>query len=379
MVKPAGALPERAFWHGRRVLLTGHTGFKGSWLALWLLQLGAEVTGLSLPPEGNPNLFTQLGLSGSERVPGTGSGSLNHRCGNLNEPGLLRELVEQCQPDVVFHLAAQSLVRRGYRDPLLTWQTNVNGTVQLLEALRQYCRPCAAVLVTTDKVYENRTSASGFREDDPLGGHDPYSSSKAAMELAVASWRSSFCGHAPHQNPVLKLATARAGNVIGGGDWAEERIVPDTIRALQAQTSVVVRQPWAIRPWQHVLEPLTGYLLLAEQLWTCSPPQNAFNFGPPADNSASVAELVQQILRHWPGQWQARPDPQAPAESHELRLNADLAKQTLGWTPRWGFEQAVARSVGWYRAVNEGSSALDCCLADLTSYQHSGETRAIAS
>ncbi|MCP9848776.1 CDP-glucose 4,6-dehydratase [Cyanobium sp. Morenito 9A2] len=357
--------PDPFFWQGRRVLLTGHTGFKGSWLTLWLLELGAEVWGLSLPPEGQPNLFQQLGLAGARPE------RLRHHDNDLLDSAQVRELVEQCRPELVFHLAAQSLVRRGYRDPLLTWQTNVIGTLQLLEALRQRPDPCAVVCVTTDKVYENHGGTAPFLEGDRLGGSDPYSSSKAAMELAVASWRDSFCGSAPHQHPGLTLATARAGNVIGGGDWAEDRILPDAIRALQAEAAIVVRQPAAIRPWQHVLDPLAGYLLLAERLHQGDLNERAFNFGPDPADSRSVAEVVDTLLRHWPGQWQEQAEPQAPAESGELRLNSERARQLLGWRPLWSFELAVARSAGWYRAVHQGASPLECCLADLASYQQS--------
>ncbi|MCP9915152.1 CDP-glucose 4,6-dehydratase [Cyanobium sp. ATX 6F1] len=358
--------PDPSFWQGRRVLLTGHTGFKGSWLTLWLLELGAEVWGLSLAPEGDPNLFEQLGLAGAR------ADRLRHREVNLLDPGGVRELVEQCRPELVFHLAAQSLVRRGYRDPLLTWQTNVIGTLQLLEALRQRPEPCAVVCVTTDKVYENHGGVAAFQEDDRLGGDDPYSSSKAAMELAVDSWRESFWGSAPHQHPGLTLATARAGNVIGGGDWANDRILPDAIRALQAEKAIVVRQPAAIRPWQHVLDPLAGYLLLAERLHHGTLAENTFNFGPDPADSRSVAEVVDTLLRHWPGQWREQTDPQAPAESGELRLNSDRARQLLDWRPLWSFEEAVTRTVGWYRAVHEGARPLECCLADLESYRRMG-------
>lgn len=289
-----GRLPDPRFWEGRRVLLTGHTGFKGSWLTLWLLQMGAEVTGVSLAPEAEPHLFTQLGLTHPRGLPLPGR--LLHREVDLLDARGLREVVEECRPEVVLHLAAQSLVRRGYREPLLTWQTNVIGTLQLLEALRQRAVPSAAVCVTTDKVYENHEKSVAFHEADRLGGSDPYSSSKAAMELAVASWRASFCGSAPHQHPGMRLTTARAGNVIGGGDWAEDRIVPDAIRALQQGAPIVVRQPRAIRPWQHVLEPLAGYLLLAERLQRGELSEGAFNFGPRPSDSRSVATLVQTVL-----------------------------------------------------------------------------------
>jgi len=275
--------PQRAFWRGRRVLLTGHTGFKGSWLAFWLTELGAQVTGIALPPETEPNLFDQLELA--QR--------LEHRLGDLRDPDVLAELVTETQPEVVLHLAAQPLVRRSYVEPASTWATNVMGTIHLLEALRRLETPCAAVLITTDKVYRNNEWLYGYRENDPLGGHDPYSASKAAAEIAIASWRSSFCGPGAHQTPHLRIATARAGNVIGGGDWAADRIVPDAIRALAAGQPIPVRNPLATRPWQHVLDCLAGYLLYAQTLEEREIVADALNFGPPLTTpSITVAELA---------------------------------------------------------------------------------------
>ena len=355
----------RSFWAGRRVLLTGHTGFKGSWLSLWLLRLGAEVWGYSLPPEGYRSLFKELSLEND-------SGSLHHELADLRDLQALRELVHQAQPEVVLHLAAQPLVRRSYRDPLCTWATNVQGSLHLLEALKSLQHPCAVVMVTTDKVYANREWDYGYREEDRLGGHDPYSASKAAAELAIASWRDSFCGAGTHQTPYLSIATARAGNVIGGGDWAEERIVPDAMRALAACESIPVRSPGATRPWQHVLEPLGGYLLLAERLvgggaGHCY--NSAFNFGPALEANKPVQELVEAALLHWPGNWHDLSDPDAPHEAGRLHLQIDKAHHLLNWRPRWDFATTVARTVGWYRAVNEGVSALDCCMADLEAFQ----------
>ncbi|MEI6030891.1 MAG: CDP-glucose 4,6-dehydratase [Synechococcaceae cyanobacterium ELA739] len=262
--------PDPSFWLGRRVLLTGHTGFMGSWLALWLLELGAHVTGLALPQETEPSLFAQLELD--QR--------LDHRIGDIRDPALLSELVSETRPELVLHLAAQPLVRRSYAEPTATWATNVMGTIHLLEALRRLQEPCTAVLITTDKVYRNNEWLYGYRENDPLGGHDPYCSSKAAAELAIASWRSSFCGFLPHQSPHLRIASARAGNVIGGGDWAEDRIVQDAMRALAMGEPIGVRNPTATRPWQHVLEPLGGYLLLAERLRADPSLADAFNSDP---------------------------------------------------------------------------------------------------
>ena len=355
------------FWRGRKVLITGHTGFKGSWLTLWLLSLGAEVWGYALAPEPGRALFTDLGLDQATRS--ADWGYLRHRISDVCDPQALRRWVEESQPEVVLHLAAQPLVRRSYRDPLGTWATNVQGSLHLLEALKPLEHPCAVVMVTTDKVYANREWDYGYREEDRLGGHDPYSASKAAAELAIASWRASFCGPDAHQTPHLAIATARAGNVIGGGDWAEDRIVPDAMRSLAAGQSIPVRQPEATRPWQHVLEPLGGYLLLAEQLATGGQAYaSAFNFGPGLEANRSVRELVEAALTHWPGSWRDLSDPSAPHEAGRLHLQIDKAHHQLGWQPRWPFATTVARTVAWYRAVHEGANPLGCCLADLEAY-----------
>lgn len=363
---------DRDFWRGRRVLLTGHTGFKGSWLALWLLELGAEVYGLALEPEpmappAQP-LFTALGLA--ERL------GARHLLGDLRQPEAVQAAVDAAQPEVVLHLAAQPLVRRSYSDPLGTWSTNVLGSLQLLEVLRPLRHPCSVVLITTDKVYANREWEWGYREEDRLGGHDPYSASKAAMELMVASWRASFCGTAAHQTPQLALATARAGNVIGGGDWAADRIVPDAMRALTAGEPIAVRNPVATRPWQHVLEPLAGYLQLAQRLRERPDRHSlAYNFGPVAEANRPVQELVEQLLVHWPGAagWRDASQPGAPHEAGLLHLVADRALQQLGWCPRWDFVTTAARTAVWYRRVYQGEAALACCLDDLCAYGFSAD------
>jgi CDP-glucose 4,6-dehydratase len=358
VVSPFSA-PDLSFWWGRRVLLTGHTGFKGSWLALWLLELGARVTGLALPPDTEPNLFAQLGLDRR----------LDHRLGDIRDADQVASLVNEVKPQVVLHLAAQPLVRRSYVEPSATWATNVMGTVHLLEALRCLDEPCSAVLITTDKVYRNNEWLYGYRENDPLGGHDPYSSSKAATELAIASWRASFCGTQPHQSPHLRIASARAGNVIGGGDWAEDRIVPDAMRALAKSEPIGVRNPAATRPWQHVLEPLSGYLLLAERLTADETLAGAFNFGPQLEANRSVRELVDEALRHWPGSWLDHSDPGAPHEASRLNLVIDKAHHQLGWWPRWTFATTVERTVNWYRGVQQGqATGFECCRADLAAY-----------
>lgn len=354
-----------SFWAGRRVLLTGHTGFKGSWLSLWLLQLGAEVWGYALPPEGHRSLFDELGLEKD-------AGQLHHHLGDLCDLQSLEKVVQQAQPEVVLHLAAQPLVRRSYRDPLGTWSTNVQGSLNLLEALKPLQHQCAVVMVTTDKVYANREWDYGYREEDRLGGHDPYSASKAAAELGISSWRASFCGPGIHQTPHLAIATARSGNVIGGGDWAEDRIVPDAMRALAAGEPIPVRSPQSTRPWQHVLEPLGGYLLLAERLagdGAVHSYASAFNFGPSLEANRPVRELVELALQHWPGNWKDLSDPVAPHEAGRLHLQIDKAHHQLSWRPRWDFATTVARTVAWYRANHEGVCAPDGCLADLKAYQ----------
>ncbi len=347
---------------GKRVWLSGHTGFKGSWLAHWLCDLGAEVHGFSLPPATTPSLFDQLGLT--HRVA--------HQIGDLRDRATVANSVRETRPDFVFHLGAQAIVRASFDEPVETYQTNVLGTIHVLEALRTLDKPCAAVLVTTDKCYENREWLYAYREEDPLGGYDPYSSSKAAAEIAIASWRRSFFV----QHPV-RIASARAGNVIGGGDWAQDRIVPDCIRALQQSQAISVRNKIATRPWQHVLEPLSGYLWLGAVMsnpslrpYAQSVFSSAFNFGPGLDANRTVADLVVQILRHWPGNWKDQSDPGAVHEAKLLNLATDKAFHTLGWKPVWGFERAVDATVHWYQQANRLSiPAATSVLAELTRAQ----------
>lgn len=329
---------------GKKVFVTGHTGFKGAWLCEWLLALGAKVTGFSLPPNTKPSLFEQLELSRR----------LKHIEGDIRDLNLFRRAVAAAKSDFVFHLAAQSLVRLSYEQPVETYATNVMGTVNLLEALRGLKKPCAAVLVTTDKCYENREWNYGYRENDPLGGHDPYSSSKAAAEIAIAAYRRSFFAKHP-----VRVASARAGNVIGGGDWAKDRIVPDCVRALQLGQPIPVRNKHATRPWQHVLEPLSGYLWLAAVL---SKPRlakagaenfcSAFNFGPALDSNCNVEKLVNEILCHWPGKWTDQSNPKAVHEASLLNLATDKAHHLLGWKPVWNFAATVEKTVSWYRDVS---------------------------
>jgi CDP-glucose 4,6-dehydratase len=328
---------------GKRVLLTGHTGFKGSWLAEWLLSLGAEVTGLALEPNTQPALFDELKLAGR----------IEHHIGDIRDPGLVSRLVEKTQPHFVFHLAAQPLVRLSYAQSVDTFATNVMGTVHVMEAVRMAARPCTVLCISTDKCYDNREWVHSYREVDPLGGHDPYSASKGAAEIAIGSYRRSFFSAA---DTIVHLASARAGNVIGGGDWALDRIMPDCIRALARGESIAVRNKVATRPWQHVLEPLSGYLHLAASIHQAAEKKapelnqlcSAFNFGPALSSNRSVADVVNEALKHWPGTWEDKSDPHAVHEATLLNLATDKAKHLLRWQPVWNFEQTVARTVEWY-------------------------------
>lgn len=333
------------FWLEKKVLVTGHTGFKGAWLSLWLLKLGAEVAGLSLTPNTQPSLFEQLALRHE----------LKHNIGDIRDLELVKNIVSQFKPDIVFHLAAQPLVRLSYTEPVTTWETNVIGTINVLESLKILKNPCVGVMITTDKCYDNKEWIYGYRENDSLGGHDPYSSSKAGAEIAIASWQKSFFSHT---NSNIKVVSARAGNVIGGGDWALDRIVPDAIRALSKGQLVPVRNPYATRPWQHVLEPLGGYLTLAHKLYEQLLTQKvtiegAFNFGPNLYSNRSVKELVEEILKHWTGSWLDQSDPNAVHEAQLLNLVTDKAFHTLNWQSQWDFAQTIEKTVTWYHQANQ--------------------------
>ena len=334
-------------YQGRRVFVTGHTGFKGSWLTQWLLGVGATVHGFALAPE-TPSLFSQLGLVSR----------ITHVIGDVRDTKALTRALHNAAPDFIFHLAAQPLVRLSYAQPVDTYATNVMGTVHLLEAVRLAGRSCTVVVVTTDKCYENSGREHAYAEDEPMGGHDPYSSSKGAVELVVSAYRRSF--FSGPDTPV-RLASARAGNVIGGGDWALDRIVPDCIRSLQRDEAIAVRNPAATRPWQHVLEPLSGYLWLAARLAAAPAPRSelaaAFNFGPHPNATRPVVALVEEVLKHWPGRWADRSDARAVHEAALLNLSIEKAARVLGWMPVWDFATTIAHTVEWYRSVSADATA----------------------
>ena len=341
----AGARIDPSAWLGRRVLLTGHTGFKGAWLATWLEALGAEVHGLSLEPRTTPSLFNLIGLETRVR----------HHVGDIRDARLVRDLVSAVAPEVVLHLAAQPLVRTSYREPLETFATNVLGTAHVLDACRGVGSVQALVCVTTDKCYENREWVWGYREHDALGGHDPYSASKAAAEIVAASFRRSFGEEA---RGLAHMATARAGNVIGGGDWSDDRLVPDAVRAFMVGQPLAVRRPRATRPWQHVLAPLSGYLVLAQHLLDSTAVADAWNFGPDDADVVTVGAFLDRFVAAWGGgaAWHAVGTDQGPHEAGLLKLDTSKARQTLGWRPGWGLVDAVDRTVAWYRAWHDGAS-----------------------
>jgi CDP-glucose 4,6-dehydratase len=352
----------RDFWNGKRVLLTGHTGFKGSWASLWLQELGAEVTGFALPPPTDPSLFEQADVASG----------MASRIGDIRDYGVLEHCLAEVRPEIVLHMAAQPLVRLSYQIPVETYATNVMGTVHLLEAIRQLGGVRAVVNITSDKCYENREHLRGYREEDPMGGHDPYSNSKGCAELVTASYRNSFFSKV--EDGHCALASARAGNVIGGGDWAADRLVPDLLASFAQGETVEIRNPQAIRPWQHVLEPLSGYLELAERLFLDgSAYAEAWNFGPDTADEKPVQYIVEKLVQYWgPGAaWRHDTDTH-PHEANFLKLDCSKAHQRLGWHPAWGLDETLQRIVRWHKAWLADENMRACTLAEINDYMNDG-------
>lgn len=345
------------FWQGKKVFLTGHTGFKGSWLSLWLQSMGAEVKGFALEPPTTPSLFEQAGVAAG----------MESEIGDIRNLAAITASMTTFNPDILIHMAAQPLVRLSYREPVETYATNVMGTVHVLEAARQCSNLKAIVNVTTDKCYENREWVWGYRENEPMGGHDPYSNSKGCSELVTAAYRNSFF----NTLDTAALASARAGNVIGGGDWAEDRLIPDILRAFERQQPVIIRNPNAIRPWQHVLEPLGGYLLLAKCLWEHgSAFAQAWNFGPRDEDARPVSWILDRMVKCWgPGAtWEHDAAPQ-PHEANYLKLDISKARADLGWSPTWTLETTLSRIVEWHRGWRNGDDVHQYCLSEIEAYQ----------
>ena len=347
-------------YRNKKVLITGNTGFKGSWISHWLLQLHAEISGYALDPPTEPSLFRQLELNKN----------MNHKSRDIRDFETLKKFIGEVRPEIIFHMAAQPLVRESYITPLETMHTNILGTANLLEAVRQLNLPAIVIVITSDKSYENKEWLFGYRENDPMGGYDPYSASKGAAELVTASWRRSFFNPSDYERHGVKIASVRAGNVIGGGDWAKDRIVPDCIRFLQNNEVIKVRNPLATRPWQHVLEPVGGYLLLGAELMKCKTEDvpvlcSGFNFGPLISSNKNVRTLVTEIIRCWgKGEWTYNKE-DAMHEASLLNLTIDKAYHLLHWHPVWDFEKTITNTVLWYKE----SSASPARLRDITSSQ----------
>ncbi len=363
-----------SFWKSRRVFLTGHTGFKGSWLALWLHALGAEVCGYSLAPPTEPNLYSLLDLEGKIR-------SIQ---ADIRDLEVLEAAMTAWKPEVVLHMAAQPLVRVSYQEPVETYAVNVLGTVNLLDAVRRAHNVRSVVVVTSDKCYENREWQQAYQEHEAMGGHDPYSSSKGCAELVTAAYRRSFFHPDSWPGHQVGIASARAGNVIGGGDWAPDRLVPDLVRAWAAGEAVLIRNPEAVRPWQHVLEPLSGYLLLAERLYADGPQfAQSWNFGPADGDAHPVRYVVERMAGHWnengggraPVRWEYD-KAEHVHEAHLLRLNSAKAVKRLGWSPRWGLDETLAHTVEWYKDYYDGRDVRERSLKQIEAYMQPTKTAA---
>lgn len=353
---------KRAFWEGKKVLVTGHTGFKGSWLCLWLQSMGASVTGYALSPPTTPSLFEVAHIAdGMTSITGDVR-DLKHLCA----------VVSEHRPEIVIHLAAQPLVRRAYHDPVETYSTNIMGTVNVLEAVHQSESVRVVVCITSDKCYENKEWLWGYRENDPMGGHDPYSSSKGCAELVISAYRNSFFPSKEYQHHKVAVASTRAGNVIGGGDWATDRLVPDIMTAIMEDRPVDIRSPYAVRPWLHVLDPLNGYLRLAEQLWTRGPEfAQAWNFGPYSEDAQTVLWIVEHLVRLWgeSARWELDLASH-PHESRYLKLDCSKARSLLGWAPRLRLSTTLEWIVEWYRGYQQKQDMRALTEAQITRFEN---------
>lgn len=347
------------FYKGKRVLVTGHTGFKGSWLAIWLHALGAQVTGLALDPYSDRDNFVLSGIG--EKI--------NDVRGDIRDAETVNRVFEQYQPEIVFHLAAQPLVRLSYPNPVETYEVNVMGSINIMEAFRRCESSKVAVMITTDKCYENKEHLWGYRENEPMGGYDPYSSSKGACEIAISSWRRSFMNPAHYEEHGKSIASVRAGNVIGGGDWALDRIIPDCIRAIESGEAIEIRSPQSIRPWQHVIEPLSGYMLLAEKMWT-EPTRfcEGWNFGPNNELVSTVWDVATRVVEHYgEGSLKDVSTPEALHEAKLLMLDISKARYELGWTPKMDIATTVGLTVDWYKRY-KSENVYDLCTEHINKY-----------
>ena len=353
-----------SFWNGKRVFLTGHTGFKGGWLTLWLASMGARVTGYALAPNTTPNFF---------EVAKVKSDLEQSHVADIRDLEKLQKAMADAGPEIVIHMAAQPLVRYSYSNPVETYATNVMGTVHVLESIRALDCVRAAVIITTDKCYENKEWTWGYRENEPMGGHDPYSNSKGCAELVTSAYRQSYFAPEKYSQHKVAIASARAGNVIGGGDWSEDRLIPDAIKAFEAKETLMIRNPLATRPWQHVLEPLSGYLVLAQALYQEGAKFNGgWNFGPREEDARTVQEVINLLIKNWgsAASW-TQDQSEQPHEAHSLKLDCSKAHQYLGWTPRWTLEQAIENITQWQQAYQQQHNMPEMSLQQITSYQNS--------
>lgn len=351
---------DKYFWRGKKVFITGHTGFKGSWLCLWLYLLKADITGFALKPPTNPNLF---GLCKIDKL-------TTSITSDVRDYKSLAKAIKAVRPDIIIHMAAQSLVRESYKNPVDTYSINVMGTVNLFEAVRNTDGVKAVINVTTDKCYENREWFWGYRENEPMGGYDPYSNSKACSELITSAYRNSFFNPKNYNSHGVGIASVRSGNVIGGGDWSADRLMPDCVRALLDKKRIVLRNPNAVRPWQHVLEPLSGYLLLAQKLYNNGPKYSeGWNFGPDEGDTKPVEWIVKKICEKWGQNASYKIDKgEHPHEAHYLKLDCSKAKEKLGWYPRWNLEKAIDSVIEWTQAYQENKDVRKACLKQIEEY-----------